>query len=101
MSGINFSSTFGYYTEIRFDYLQKLIIQDCNFQGIGIYIYSATNATFLRCAFSDYYYNDYQGALGISRSSTVSVIQSNFTNNTGAIRLRSCYSHYAPTNLIV
>ena len=34
MTGITFSSKSGYYTEIHFDYLRELIIQDCNFQEL-------------------------------------------------------------------
>ena len=65
MSGITFSSVSPWICWNPFELSRELIIQDCNFQGIRIYTYYATNATFLRCAFSDYYnYSNYQqGAL--------------------------------------
>lgn len=103
VSGITFSSTSGH-AEIRFEFSRELIIQDCNFQGIKIYTYYVTNVTFLRCTFSDYHnYSNYQGALFISRSAVVSVIESNFTNNTRAIYFDHYYSyyHYTRTSLVV
>ena len=56
-------------------------------------MYNVDNATFSRCNFdqSHYYYN---GALRIYYSMVVSVVQSNFINNTGAIYFQSRSSSY-------
>ena len=101
LSGITFSSNPRYYVNIRFDNLQELVVEDCNFQGVGISMYFAFYAEFLRCTFSDYYYSSHQGALNTFHSSGVSIVQSNFTNNRGAIRLRYSRYNYPPINLIV
>ena len=56
-----------YYAEISANYLQDVIFEDCNFHGIGIYMYDVDNAAFSRCNFSNFYDN-YYGALYISYS---------------------------------
>ena len=93
LRGITFISNFIHYTEVRANRIQDVIFEDCNFHGVGIYMYDVDNAAFSRCNFSDYYHS-YYGALYISYSLAVSVIQSNFINNTGAIYYRPRSSYY-------
>ena len=62
-------------------YSAHVIFEDCNFHGVRIYVYNADNAVFSRCNFSD----SYTGALRIDSSVAVSIIESNFINNRGAI----------------
>ena len=80
LSGITFSSN-STYAQIYLDNVQEVMIQACNFRGVGIYMYSVDSTKILRRTFSDYYYINYFGALYISYSSAVSVVQSNFTSN--------------------
>ena len=93
LRGITFSISNSMYAEICANSLQEVIFQDCNFQGVGIYMYNVDNAAFSRCNFSDYYYRYYWGALYLSYTYVVSVIQSNFINNTGAIYFQPRYSY--------
>jgi predicted outer membrane repeat protein len=98
LRGITFSINNSMYAEFSTNYLQEVIFEDCNFHGVGIYMNNVDNATFLRCNFSDYYDNRgyYEGAITLYSVDIVSVIQSNFINNTGAIyfRPRSYYYYY-------
>jgi hypothetical protein len=71
-------------------YLQEVLFEDCNFDGVGIYVYDVDNAAFSRCNFSDIY-SRYYGALYLLYSVNVSVIQSNFIKNTGAIYFQPIY----------
>ena len=84
------------YAEIRANNLQGVIFEDCNFHGVGIDMYDVDYATFSRCNFSDHYYSYNYGALHVYYSMVVSIVQSNFINNTGAIYFqpRSSYYYY-------
>jgi hypothetical protein len=85
LRGVSFiSSNSMYYVQISADNLEEAIFEDCNFHGVPISMRFVTNAAFSRCNFSDSYHS-YYGALFLSRSVAVSVIQSNFINNSGAI----------------
>ena len=96
LNGITFSSN-SQYTQIDVTSLQEMIIRDCNFQGVGIYMYNVVNATVSRCTFSDNKYI-YYGALYVSYSSAVSVVQSNFSSNRGGA-IRFLYPKYTLENL--
>jgi predicted outer membrane repeat protein len=89
LQGITFISSNSMNAEIdAYIYsLQEAIFEDCNFHRVGIYMHNVDNAAFSRCNFSDQYPN-YYAALHIDYSVAVSVIQSNFINNSGAIYFR-------------
>ena len=96
LRGITFSTSNSEstYAAIRADRVQEVIFEDCNFHGVRIYTYYAGNIAISRCNFSNYYHG--YAALHIYYSRFVSLIQSNFINNTGAIyfRPRSSSSYY-------
>ena len=93
LRGITFSASNFLYAQIQSNDLQEVIFEDCNFHGVGIYMSYVDNAAFSRCNFSDYYHGFY-GALYIYYSMAVSIIQSNFINNTGAIYYQPRSSSY-------
>ena len=70
---------------------QELLIENCNFQGIGINLYYITNIVILRSCFS----NLYSGyAIIYSESSeTIEIIESIFINNTSQY-VKDSYSYY-------
>ena len=77
-------------------YSAQVIFEDCNFHGVRIHVYGADNAVFSRCNFSD----SYNGALHIDSSIAVSIIESNFINNTGAIISTSPFSGMSASLLV-
>ena len=91
LRGVTFISN---YTQIRANNLQNVIFEDYNFHGIRIYMFNIENAAFSRCNFSDYYRSSF-GALYVSNSLAVSIIQSNFINNRGAIYYEHRYYYYS------
>ena len=92
--GITFSTSNSIYAGIHASHLQKVIFEDCNFHGVGIDMYDVDNAVLSRCNFSDHYNSYDNGALHVYYSTVVSVIQSNFINNTGAIYFHPRSSYY-------
>jgi predicted outer membrane repeat protein len=85
LRGITFvnNNNFTYTAQISTYSLQEAIFEDCNFHGVGIYMFNVDNAAFSRCNFSDSHRSN--GALYLSYSVALSVTQSNFINNSGAI----------------
>ena len=73
---------------------QEVCVYDCHFQNVTLYLSNVGNATFVRCAFSNYisYFEQYYEPVIISRLAVLSfynskavISQCNFTNNEGAI----------------
>ena len=74
---------------------QEVRVYDCHFQNVTLYLSNVGNATFVRCAFSNYisyfeqYYYDIVTISGLAvlsfYNSKAVIIQCNFTNNEGAI----------------
>ena len=85
ISGITFTGSGGIISVYR---AQEVQVYDCHFQKVRLYLRNVGNATFVRCTFSNYIYNNqhYSSPAALSfYSSTAVVIQCNFTNNEGAI----------------
>ena len=77
---------------------QEVMINNCSFQGVSFGLLQVTIAVFSRCTFADYqlydqnrYYGQH-GALSILHSTSVSIVQSNFTNNDVALYRHNYYS---------
>ncbi len=89
LRGITFinNNNFAYAASITiYGNLQEAIIfEDCNFHGVGVYVSSIDSAVVSRCNFSDNYRTYYGAALFLSHAVALSVTQSNFINNSGAI----------------
>ena len=74
---------------------QEVRVYDCYFHKVRLYLSNVGNATFVRCTFSNYIYNNqyYSSLAALSfYESTAIIIQCNFTNNERAIWFNKYYS---------
>ena len=85
INGITFTSS-NIHNVISIRDAQEVIVSDCNFVGTTVSLGEVTNATFLRCTFSNN-----RRALSIY-DSTVSIVHCNFTKNDIAI-MHTMYSY--------
>ncbi len=98
----------GSFVYIGLNYAQEILINNCSFQGVSISLFGVNNAIFSRCTFSDYrrYHHtdgviidEQNGALSIHDSSAVVILQSNFTNNEGALHGYN-YFYYSSSRVL-
>ena len=108
INGITFIGSF---VHIEINYAQEVIINNCSFQGVSTSLSEVNNAMFSRCTFSDYqryhYYNNgmiiiygQNGALSIYDSTTVKIVQSNFTDNEVALYGQNYYYYYSSRRIL-
>ena len=80
---------------IKIEHVQEVVLKHCSFQGIRLYLNNIKKAVISNSSFTDYSHQSYTyrsnhdyGAIFISNS-VVSIVQSNFSANNGAVHYHS------------